>query len=99
MKFIHSPTQTRLFKPPPHYQSLCSRGEQDSEFQKEVTVVFVDEKHNTETLQNGYPISMYQGGPPHKSYFITIDNQGQAIISLTKKIVATYIVRELEVLI
>jgi len=27
MKFVRSPTQTRLFKPPPHYQSLKSRGE------------------------------------------------------------------------
>jgi len=32
MKFIHSPTQTRLFKPLPHYQTLQSRGEQDSKF-------------------------------------------------------------------
>ena len=32
MKFIHALTQTRLFKPPPHYQSLHSRGEQDPEF-------------------------------------------------------------------
>ena len=32
MKFVWSPTQTRLFKPPPHYQSLKSRGEQDPAF-------------------------------------------------------------------
>jgi len=30
MKFIHSPTQTRLFKLLPYYQSLQSRGEQNS---------------------------------------------------------------------
>jgi len=42
---------------------------------------------------------MYQGDPPHKPYFITINNQGQAIIGPTKKIVATYVVGELEVLI
>ena len=29
MKFVWNPTQTRLFKLPPHYQSLKSRGEQD----------------------------------------------------------------------
>ena len=62
-------------------------------------MAFVKEKHNIETSQNGYPISMYQGGPPHKPYFITVDNQGQAIIGPTKKIVATYMVGELEVLI
>ena len=32
MKFVQSPTQTRLFKLPPHYQSLKSRGEQDPTF-------------------------------------------------------------------
>jgi len=32
MKFVRMPSQTRLFKPPPHYQSLRSRGEQDPTF-------------------------------------------------------------------
>ena len=42
MKFVQSPTQTRLFKPPPHYQSLKSRGEQDLTFWKEVAIAFID---------------------------------------------------------
>ena len=74
MKFIHSPMQVRLFKPPPHYQSLRSRGELNFKFQKEIAVTFVKEKYNTETAQNGYPISMYQEGPPHELYVIAIDN-------------------------
>jgi len=32
MKFVKSPTQTRIFRPPPYYQALRSRGEQDSDF-------------------------------------------------------------------
>ena len=32
MKFVRTPSQTRLFKPPPHYQFLKSRDEQDSAF-------------------------------------------------------------------
>jgi len=32
MKFIYSPIQVRLFKPPPHYQLLHSRGELNSKF-------------------------------------------------------------------
>ena len=62
-------------------------------------MAFVKEKHNMETSQNRFPISMYQGGPLHKLYFITVDNQGQAIIGPTKKIMATHMVGELEVLI
>jgi len=75
MKFIWSPTQTRLFQPPPHYQSLKSRGEQDPEFWKEVAPALVNQKHNTETARNGYQIVMFQGGPPHELYFIAIDNR------------------------
>ena len=42
---------------------------------------------------------MYQGRPPHKLYFIAINNQDQVIIRPNKKTVATYVVGELEVLI
>ena len=49
MKFVKALTQTRLFRPPPHYQSLKSRGEQDSKFWKEVATALVDNRYNTET--------------------------------------------------
>jgi len=49
IKFVKAPTQTRLFCPPLHYQSLKSRGEQDSEFWKEIAMALVDNQHNTET--------------------------------------------------
>jgi len=32
MKFVKTPAQTRIFRPPPYYQSLKSRGEQDPTF-------------------------------------------------------------------
>ena len=99
MKFIQSLTQTRIFQPSPHYQSLKFRGEQNPEFWKEVAIALVKEKHNIETSQNSYLIVMYQGGPLHELYFITIDNQGQAIISSNKKSVVIYMVEELKVLI
>jgi len=99
MKFVQSLTQTRLFKPPPHYQSLKSRDEQDPLFWKEVATVFMNQKHNTNTTRNGYQILMFQGDPLHKLYFVAIDNRNQIIISPSKKIVATYVVGELEVLI
>ena len=99
IKFVWSSTQTRLFKPLPHYQSLKSRGEQDPVFWKEVVTVLVDQKHNIETVENRYQIPMFQGGPLHEPYFITIDNREQVIIGPSKKIVATHVVGELEVLI
>jgi len=41
MKFIQASTQIRIFRPP-HYQALKSRGKQDPEFFKEVTIALVD---------------------------------------------------------
>ena len=42
---------------------------------------------------------MFQEGLLHELYFIAIDNQEQVIIGPNKKMVATYVVGELEVLI
>ena len=99
MKFIRTPSQTRLFKPPPHYQSLRSRGENDPIFWKEVAMAFLEKKYNTDTARNGHQIHMFQGGPLHEPYFIAMDNKDQIIIGPSKKIVATYVVGELEVLV
>ena len=99
IKFVKTPTQTRIFRPPPYYQALKSRGEQDPEFWKEVAIAFVDKKRNTDTSRNGCQIPIYQGGPPHELYFIAIDNKNQVIIGPSKKIVATHVVGELEVLV
>jgi len=99
MKFVQSPTQMRLLKPPPYYQSLKSRGEQDPVFWKEFAMALVDQKYNTNTARNRYQIPMFQEGPPHKPYFIAINNREQIIIGPSKKIVATHVVGELEVLI
>ena len=99
MKFVRTPSQTRLFKPPPHYQSLKSRGENDPIFWKEIAAAFVESKYNTDIARNGHQIHMFQGGPPHEPYFIAMDNKDQIIIGPSKKIVATHVVGELEVLV
>jgi len=99
MKFVQTPSQTRIFKPPPHYQSLKSRGEQDPIFWNKVAMAFLEKKHNMDTARNGYQIHMFQGGLPHKPYFIAIDNKDQVIIGPSKKIVAIHVVGELEVLV
>ena len=99
MKFVKTPSQTRMFRPPLYYQSLKSRGEQDPTFWKEVVMAFLEQKHNMEILRNGYQIPIFQGGLPHESYFIAIDNREQIIIGSSKKIVAIHMVGELEVLV
>ena len=99
MKFIKSPTQTRIFWLPPHYQSLWSRGEQDPDFWKELAIALVNNKYNSETSRNRYLIRIFQGGPLYEPFFIAINNQGQVIIGPNKKTVAIYVKGELEVLV
>ena len=98
MKFMKTLSQTRIFRPPPYYQSLKSRGKQDPIFWKEVAMAFLEQKPNMETARNRYQISIFQGGPPHEPYFIAMDNKDQIIISPSKKIVAIHVVGELEIL-
>ena len=99
MKFVQTSSQTRIFKLPPHYQSLKSRGEQDPIFWNKVAKAFLEKKYNMNTARNRYQIYMFQGGLLHKPYFIAIDNRKQVIIRPRKKIVATHVVEELEVLV
>jgi len=64
-----------------------------------VAKAFLEKKHNMDTTRNGYQIHMFQGGLPHEPYFIAIDSREQVIIGPGKKIVATHVVGELEVLV
>ena len=54
MKFVQTPSQTKIFKPLLYYQSLKSRGEQDPTFWKEVATAFLEKKYNMDTARNGY---------------------------------------------
>jgi len=73
---------------------LCSREEQDPDFWKEVAMALVDNKNNMETSRNRCPIRMFQGGPPHKPFFIAVDNRDRVIIGPNKKTVVMYVVGE-----
>jgi len=64
-----------------------------------VTKAFLKKKYNMDTAKNGCQIHMFQEGLLHKSYFIAINNREQVIIGPGKKIVATHMVGELEVLV
>ena len=59
----------------------------------------VENKHNTETSRNRYCINMFQGDPSYEPFFIAINNRRQVIIGSNKKMVATYVIGELEVLV
>ena len=74
-----------LFGPPLYYKSIWFTEKQDYHFWNEIAIAFLEKKYNIETLCNGFPIFMYQGGPSYKLYFIAINLKGQPIISPNKK--------------
>ena len=49
-------------------------------------------------MRKGFPIKIYMGGPPHKPYFIMLTLWRQIIIGSMKKLVTTYVVRDLVLL-
>ena len=62
-------------------------------------MAFLEKKHNIDMARNKHQIHMFQRGLPHEPYFIVMDNKDQIIIGPSKKIVATHVVGELEVLV
>ena len=73
MKFIHLPAKTKSFSPLPHYKFICPKEEQDTQFWKELVVIFIEQRYNIEISQNRFLIFIYQGGPFHKLYFIVVN--------------------------
>ena len=59
MKFIKTPSQTRIFRSSPHYKALKSRDKQDPAFWNEVAMAFLEKKYNMDTSRNGYQIQMF----------------------------------------
>ena len=98
MKFMQLPVQTMPFLPPLHYKTLWPQGEQDKQHWNEITVVFLEKKHNTDITRKDFLIKMYTRGLPHEPYFITLILQGKIIVGPTKKLVTTYVVGDLALL-
>ena len=56
------------------------------------------EKHNVDTTEKEFPIEIYIGEPPYELYFIVLILQREIVIGPTKKLVASYMVRDLALL-
>ena len=98
MKFMQSPVQIMPFYPPPQYKFLQYQGEQDKQYWNEIAVEFLKKKHNTDTTRKQFTIEIYIEGLPYKPYFIVLMLQEKIIIGPTKKMVATYVIRDLVLL-
>jgi len=83
MKFVKTPTQIRIFQPPPHYQLLHSRGEQDPDFWKEVATALVNTKNNMETSRTDIPSGCSKGNlhMNHFSLQLTAENRSSSVLT------------------
>ena len=63
-----------------------------------MAVEFLKHKDNVGTTRKGLPIEIYTEGSPHKLYFIALILQERIISGPTKKLVTSYMVRDLALL-
>ena len=61
-------------------------------------MAFLEKKHNNNTVQKDFPIEIYIGGPLYEPYFIAFTLKRKVIIGSTKKLVTSYIIRDLALL-
>ena len=86
------------FYPPPHYKLLKPQVEQYKQYWNEITIAFLEQKHNANIMRKGFPIEMYMDNLPHELYFIVLTLQGQIIVGPTKKLVTTHMIGDLALL-
>jgi len=84
----------------PHYKALWSQEEQDKQYWNEITIKFLEQKYNTNTMRKGFPIEIYIyiGELSHKPYFIVLTLKEKIIIGPTKKLVTSHVVGYLALL-
>ena len=98
MKYMQAPVTTTLFYPLLHYKALQPQGECDKQYWKEISITFLEKKHNTNIIRKYFPIEMYMGEPPYESYFIALILKEKLVIRPTKKLVVSYVVEDLVLL-
>ena len=87
--------KTTLFYSPLYYKIIWWNGKMNKKYWKEIATNFIKQKYNSDTSWQGFPIEMYLDGLPHKLFFIALTLQKGIVIGPMKKLVASYIIRDL----
>ena len=87
--------KTTLFSLLSYYKALWQNREQNIQYWKEIVAEFIKQKHNSDISKRGFLIKMYSGRLLYKLFFIVLTLQGEIVIELTKKLVASYMVGDL----
>ena len=82
----------------PYYKFLQLQEEQNKQYWNKIAIEFLKYKYNANTTRKGLSIKMYIRGLPHEPYLIVLILQEKIIIGLTKKLVVSYVVRDLVLL-
>jgi len=82
------------FLPPAGYHTISRNEENSSRYWNWIVKGLLKSKQNSETVQRGFKIPLYTGGPPHKLWFISEAADEGYIVGPQKKLVAIYAMRE-----
>ena len=94
LKRFKAPNNVVRFLPPAGYHTISRNGENSSRYWNWIIKGLIESKQNSETVQRGFKILLYAGGPPHEPWFIAEAPDKGYIIGPQKKSVAIYTIEE-----
>ena len=66
LKQFKAPNNVIHFLPPARYRTISRNGENSSRYWNWIIKGLIESKQNSETVQRGFKIPLYTGGPPHE---------------------------------
>ena len=96
LKILQSPSKTSPFLLLAYYKTIRQDREKNMQYWKEIIAKFIKQKHNLDISYQEFPTKIYTEGLPHKPFFIVLTLWETMVIRPTKKLVASYMVRDLE---
>jgi len=94
LKRFKAPNNVIHFLPPAEYHTISRNGENSSRYWNWIVKRLIKSKQNLETVQRGFKIPLYAGGPPHEPWFIAEAPDEGYIVGPQKKSVAIHTIGE-----
>jgi len=94
LKCIKAPFNVTHFLPPAGYHTISRNRENSSRYWNWIVKGLLESKQNSKTVQRGFKIPLYVGGPPYELWFILEAADEGYIVGPQKKLVAIYAMGE-----
>jgi len=94
LKRFKAPSNITRFLLPTGYHTISRNRENSSRYWNWIVKGLLESKQDSETVQRGFKIPLYTGGPPHEPWFISEGADEGYIVGSQKKSVAIYAMEE-----